>query len=262
MRGLFRLPPPHIPGTRFYSERIPEASLPLPAYSPTSNIHLFSREPPHQPLRSTRLPISLDLHSHLGWGGQKCCFYFLRERRKVTEEKQVLAWGLGPALLSASLGPFPALASGTEEPFAYLHPHPHRRQGPTYPKGLCPAATALEESTNCPVTVSVSGCTPPRWAPLWQGHLWILWRMVQEEPLAGTESRVRLGSSHGGTVRTLYDLVRVTMHGGCPARSGGTVQKGAPFLEVRGGPACPWRVLVAGLWQGSDSESGRGPEQE
>lgn len=39
------------------------------------------------------------------------------------------------------------------------------------------------------------------------------WHMAQEEPLACTEPRIRPGSAHRGAGRTLYDLVRVTMHG-------------------------------------------------
>lgn len=78
----------------------------------------LSRESPTSPLHGPipHVCLSLKTHSHLGGQGQNCCPHFLDKRKRVMEEKQLLACGLRPPLLRASLRPFPAFsASCTEE---------------------------------------------------------------------------------------------------------------------------------------------------
>lgn len=74
--------------------------------------------------------------------------------------------------------------------------------------------------------------------------------MVQQERFAGAELRVQLGSAHRDAVRTLSNLVGVSsaLHG-----LGVQFSWEPLFLKLLGlGPTCPWGVLVAGVWEGSD----------
>lgn len=74
--------------------------------------------------------------------------------------------------------------------------------------------------------------------------------MVQQECFAGTELRVQLGSTHRDAVRTLSNLVGVSS----TLRGLGVQFSWEPlFLKLLGmSPACPWGVLVAGVWEGSN----------